>query len=77
VLNDPPAGTARAAWEELWAATAIQYRFEILAVEGRPDHVHLIGSAPFEFAPAEIIRLSEGVASRGQKKEFESLRRAQ
>ncbi len=61
--------------KELLAEIAIQYGFEILAVEVMPDHVHLFVSAPPKFAPAEIVRLFKGITSRKLKKEFESLRR--
>jgi len=58
-----------------WAEIAMQYGFEILAVEVMPDHVHLFVSAPPKFAPAEIVRLFKGITSRKLKKEFESFRR--
>jgi putative transposase len=68
-------GPVEASLKELLAEIATHYRFEILAVEGMPDHVHLFVSAPPKFAPAEIVRLFKGITSRQLKKEFESLRR--
>lgn len=68
-------GPVEARLKELLAEIATQYRFEILAVEVMPDHVHLFVSAPPKFAPAEIVRLFKGITSRQLKKEFESLRR--
>ena len=68
-------GHVEARLKELLAEIARQYRFEILAVEVMPDHVHLFVSAPPKFAPAEIVRLFKGITSRRLKKEFESLRR--
>ena len=70
-----PVGHVEARLKELLAEIARQYRFEILAVEVMPDHVHLLVSAPPKFAPAEIVRLFKGITSRRLKKEFESLRR--
>jgi putative transposase len=68
-------GPVEARLKELLAEIAIQYGFEILAVEVMPDHVHVFVSAPPKFAPAEIVRLFKGITSRRLKKEFESLRR--
>jgi putative transposase len=68
-------GPDEARLKELLAEIAIQYGFEILAVEVMPDHVHVFVSAAPKFAPAEIVRLFKGITSRRLKKEFESLRR--
>ena len=68
-------GPVEARLKELLAEIAMQYGFEILAVEVMPDHVHLFVSAPAKFSPAEIVRLFKGITSRRLKKEFESLRR--
>jgi putative transposase len=68
-------GPVEARLKELLAEIAIQYGFEILAVEVMPDHVHVFVSAAPKFAPAEIVRLFKGITSRRLKKEFESLRR--
>ena len=68
-------GPVEAKLKGLLAEIAIQYGFEILAVEVMPDHVHLFVSAPPKFSPAEIVRLFKGITSRRLKKEFESLRR--
>jgi len=68
-------GPVEARLKELLAQIAVQYGFEILAVEVMPGHVHLFVSAPPKFAPAEIVRLFKGITSRRLKKEFESLRR--
>jgi len=68
-------GPVEARLRELLAEIAMQYGFEMLAVEVMPDHVHLFVSAPPKFAPAEIVRLFKGITSRRLKKEFESLRR--
>ena len=68
-------GPVEARLKELLAEVAMQYGFEILAVEVMPDHVHLFVSAPPKFAPAEIVRLFKGITSRKLKKEFESLGR--
>ena len=68
-------GPGEARLKELLAEVAMQYGFEILAVEVMPDHVHLFVNAPPKFAPAEIVRLFKGITSRELKKEFESLGR--
>jgi putative transposase len=68
-------GPVEARLKELLAEIAMQYGFEILAVEVMPDHVHLFVSAPPKFSPAEIVRLFKGITSRKLKKEFENLRR--
>jgi putative transposase len=68
-------GPVEARLKELLAEIAIQYGFEILAVEVMPDHVHVFVSAAPKFAPAEIVRLFKGITSRRLKKELESLRR--
>jgi putative transposase len=68
-------GPVEARLKELLAEIAIQYGFEILAVEVMPDHVHVFVSAAPKFAPAEIVRLFKVITSRSLKKEFESLRR--
>jgi putative transposase len=68
-------GPVEARLKELLAEIAMQYGFEIMAVEVMPDHVHLFVSAPPKFDPAEIVRLFKGITSRKLKKEFESLRR--
>ena len=61
--------------ETLLSGIAIQYGFEILAVEVMPDHGHLFVSAPPKFSPAEIVRLFKGIPSRRLKQEFLALRR--
>ena len=53
----------------------MQYGFEILAVEGMPDHGHLYVSAPPNIFPAEMVSLFKGITSRRLKKGFETLRR--
>ena len=68
-------GPVEARLKELLAEITAQSSFEILAVEGMPDHVHQFVSAPPKFAPAEIVRLFKGIPSRKLKKEYESLRR--
>lgn len=60
----------------LLAEIAQQDGFEILAVEGMPDHVHLFVSAPPKFSPAELVRYFKGISSRRLMQEFQSLRRA-
>jgi putative transposase len=67
-------GPVEARLKELLVEITAQYRFEILAVEVMPDHVHLFVSAAPKFAPAEIVRLFKGITSRKLKKEFESRR---
>jgi putative transposase len=70
VLVEP----VEARMKELLAEIATQNRFEILAIEVMPDHVHLFISAPPKYAPAEIVRLVKGITSHKLKNEFESLR---
>jgi len=67
-------GPVEARLKELLAEIATQNRFEILAVEVMPDHVHLFVSAPPKFSPAEIVRLFKGITSHRLRKEFESIR---
>ena len=70
--------------KNLLAEIAVQYGFEILAVEVMPDHpgtarqgrcVHLFVSAPPKFSPAEVVRYFKGITSRRLKQEFVYLRR--
>jgi len=68
-------GPVEARLKELLAEIAVQYGFEILAVEVMPDPVHLFVSAPPISAPAEIVGLFKGIIIRRLKKEFERLRR--
>jgi putative transposase len=55
---------------------AEQSGFEIFANEVMRDHVHLFVSAPPEFAPAQVVRLFNGIPSRRLTQEFQHIRRA-
>lgn len=77
-------GPVEARLKELLAEIAMQYGFEILAIEITPalacganvtDHVQLFVNAPPKFSPIEIVLLFKGITSRRLKKEFESLHR--
>ncbi len=48
---------------------------EVVAVEARPDHVHLFISMTPNYAPCEIVRLVKGYTSRVLRQEFPELRR--
>jgi len=67
-------GPVEARLKELLVEIAMQYGFDILAVEVMPDLVHLFLSAPAKFSPAEIARLFKGITSCRLKIQFYSLR---
>jgi putative transposase len=48
---------------------AAQYRFEILACEVMPDHVHLFVSAPPKYSPADLAKLFKGIGLRQELSE--------
>jgi putative transposase len=50
-------------------------RFEILALEIQPDHVHLFSSAPPSIAPSLAIQWFKGISARSLVAEFPPLRR--
>src|SRR5262249_36607423 len=62
--------------QERWAGIAAQSGFELLAVEVRPDPLHLFASAPPKFSPPQSRRYFQGLPARRLLPEFQSLRRA-
>lgn len=61
--------------KQLLSEIASHHRFQIVAAEIMPDHVHRFVSAPPKFSPAEIVRLFKGITSRKLMQEFADLRR--
>jgi putative transposase len=55
---------------ELLKEMAQKWDFEIIAQAVRPDHVHLFGSTPPKFSPAQIGQLFKGTTSSVLRLEF-------
>jgi putative transposase len=62
--------------KQLFREIATQYRFEVIADEVMPDHVHWLVSAPPKFAPAQVVRWFRGLTSRRLSQAFAQIRRA-
>jgi REP-associated tyrosine transposase len=69
-------GPVAARLKQLFREISAQYRFDTLADEVMPDHVHMFVSTPSQFAPAQVVRLFKGITSRRLKQEFQQIRRA-
>jgi putative transposase len=66
VLTGPVADRLRHLLDEI----AVQNRFELLACEVVPDHVHLFVSAPPRFSPSALAKLFKGITSRRLRQEL-------
>jgi putative transposase len=55
---------------EILAEIAHNYRFEIIAMEVMPDHIHMLVEAPPKYAPAKIVQIFKGISSRRMRQEF-------
>ena len=59
--------------KEIFEDIAMQYEFEIDAMEIMAEHVHVFLSAPPRYSPAEIANLLKGITFRVMFKEFPDL----
>jgi len=57
-------GDVALAVEESLRAVARKKKWEIIALEVMPDHVHLFVSAPPKYAPSEIVKAFKGWSAR-------------
>jgi putative transposase len=55
---------------ELLGEIADTWRFEVLAQEVMPDHVHLFVSAPPKYSPADLAQRFKGATARYLRQEF-------
>ncbi|PYT98987.1 MAG: IS200/IS605 family transposase [Acidobacteria bacterium] len=53
---------------------ALRYRAEVMALEIRPDHVHLLVEVDPQFGIHRLVKHIKGVTSHDLRKEFQSLR---
>ncbi len=61
--------------EGLLREIAQEYRFEILAMEIMPDHIHLFVSAPPKYSPSTIAKIFKGVSAKKLFQRFPQLRK--
>ncbi|ADC89403.1 transposase IS200-family protein [Thermocrinis albus DSM 14484] len=61
--------------ENLFKGIAQEYRFEILAMEIMPDHIHLFVSAPPKYSPSNIAKIFKGVSAKKLFQRFPQLRK--
>jgi putative transposase len=54
--------------------TAAKYRAEVIALEIRPDHLHLLVEVDPQFGIHRLVKNIKGVSSHVLRKEFKSLR---
>ena len=66
-------GAIKGRFEELVKEIAEEYGWEILALETKPDHVHLFISVQPEWSPHRVLRRIKGRTSRILRREFPEL----
>ncbi len=49
---------------------AQEYRFNIIAMEVMPDHIHILLEAPQTYSPSQIVGILKGLSSPRLRKEF-------
>lgn len=63
-------GTLASRLKEILHEIADEYKFQIIAVEVMPDHIHLLLEAPPKYSPSVIAGLIKGISSRRMRAEF-------
>ncbi len=66
-------GAIKERLEEIMKGVAIENRWEIIAKEVMPDHVHLFVSADVKSRPEQVVKRFKGRSSRYLRKEFPEL----
>ena len=61
--------------EEIMRKTALKYRADLIALEIRPDHVHMLCEVDPQFGIHRFVKNLKGATSHDLRKEFVSLKR--